>query len=127
MSATVLAKQWAPHALFCLTLLACGAPDSASRPAPKPTGVSSSDQITAEGGCVDNVLCVIGDRWDPVLCTCVPDQDAATQGSPDVCIETVLCIRADHFDPQLCRCVPNDDAGEPDEADNGESGCTGGM
>src|SRR5690349_19065297 len=28
------------------------------------------------GGCVQNVLCVRGDHFDPVLCRCVPDQDA---------------------------------------------------
>jgi hypothetical protein len=125
MSATILAKQGAAHALFCLTLLACGAPDSSS-PRTAPTGVSSSNQLTADGGCVDNVLCVLGDRWDPLLCSCVPDEDAATPGSPDACVETVLCVRTDHWDPQLCQCVPNDDAGELEEPDQGESGCSAG-
>ena len=124
MISTVLSKQGAAHALFCLTLLACGAPDSSSRRTGS-TGVSSSNQTTFDAGCVENVECVLGDRWDPLLCLCVSDQDAATPSSPDVCVDTVLCIRTDHWDPQLCQCVPNDDAGELDEA--GESGCSAGM
>jgi hypothetical protein len=80
-----------------------------------------------DAGCVDNVLCALGDQWDPVLCQCVPVEDAATPPSPSVCVDTVLCIRTDHWDPQLCQCVPNDDASGLGDDDSGESGCSAGM
>jgi len=60
--------------------------------------------------CIDNVLCIRGDHFDPALCRCVPDLDAAVDLGPRVdaaCVETVLCVRGDHFDPALCRCVPD--------------------
>lgn len=80
--------------------------------------------VVADAACVDNVLCIAGDHWDPVLCTCVPDSDAspatdaasptdAGAASDAACVDNVLCILGDHWDPALCKCVPTTrDAGE---------------
>lgn len=38
------------------------------------------------GPCLDFVLCIRGDHWDTVQCTCVPDQDdagATTDGADE--------------------------------------------
>jgi hypothetical protein len=67
--------------------------------------------------CVDNVLCIRGDHWDPTLCKCVPDADvdaagptpdaAATQTDAATCYELSYCVMTDHWDPAQCKCVPN--------------------
>jgi hypothetical protein len=72
-----------------------------------------------DAGCVDNVLCVLGDHWDPVHCKCVPDSDAggSAEGGtvvdaggpkPDAaCVDNDLCIVGDHWNPVQCKCVPD--------------------
>ena len=66
----------------------------------------------ADAACVDNVLCILGDHWDPAQCKCVPDADAEAEvdagATPDarVCLDNVSCIGGDHWDPAQCKCVP---------------------
>lgn len=80
-----------------------------------------------DGACVDNLLCIRGDHFDPTLCRCVPDSDGAVDGPAQVdgaCVDNLLCIRGDHFDPALCRCVPDTDAGVTvDVATHGDGPC----
>jgi hypothetical protein len=59
--------------------------------------------------CIDNVLCIASDHWDPVQCKCVPDAGA----KPDArfCVDNVLCIVGDHWDPVQCKCVPTEPQG----------------
>jgi hypothetical protein len=69
----------------------------------------------ADAACIDNVLCIMGDHFDPVLCKCVPDVEAGA-GPDAACIDNVLCIMGDHFDPVLCKCVPDVEGGSGRDA-----------
>jgi hypothetical protein len=54
--------------------------------------------MRSDGGtCVDNVLCIKTDHWDPKLCKCVTN----------VCVDNVLCVRGSHWSATECKCVPD--------------------
>ena len=54
--------------------------------------------VPSDGGtCVDNVLCIKTDHWDPKLCRCVPN----------VCVDNVLCVRGSHWNATACKCQPD--------------------
>jgi hypothetical protein len=108
------------HALLCLTLTACSTPGTSR-------GTTGDRQVApaqepADRGCVEGVQCARGDHWEPTLCRCAPDEDAAiADARPDVCVERALCVRTAHWDPELCQCVSNQDEAVDAGADG--SGC----
>ena len=96
---------------LCTTPFLFGAQGKGCQPLSFPdAGVdaSSSAPDSDSSVCIDRVLCIRGDHFDPVACKCVPDEDASSQ--PDAggrrCIDNVLCIQGDHWDPVACKCVP---------------------
>jgi hypothetical protein len=66
-------------AASCSVLLAalagCGSNDGSSTAQSQRSTVRSATTVVA---CPDNVLCIVGDHWDTVLCRCVPNDDAGT-------------------------------------------------
>ena len=58
---------------------------------------ADAGMVSDGGTCVDNVLCIETDHWDPKLCKCVPN----------VCVDNVLCVRGSHWSATECKCVPN--------------------
>jgi len=100
-------------ALGCASSLVCGR--------------GCDPEVSGRCQCVDTVLCVIGDHFDPTLCKCVPDADAATPPPADahVCVDNVLCIIGDHFDSTLCKCVP--DVPTPSITCTADTDCPGGQ
>lgn len=124
---------------LCTTPFLFGAQGKGCQSLPIPdAGVDASPPPRESDGsaCIDNILCIRGDHFDPVACKCVPDEDASPPPDADtpqeagsdghVCIDNVLCIRGDHFDPVACKCVPDEDASSPPDAETpAESGSDG--
>ena len=67
-------------------------------------GQGCDPEVSGSCQCVQNVLCVIGNRFDHNLCNCIPD---ATTDAGTTCVQNVLCVVGDHFDRTLCKCVPD--------------------
>jgi hypothetical protein len=91
---------------------------------------AGSGAAGTDAQCVQNQLCVRGDRWDRSTCACVPDSGAAGAGGDAgtaLCIETRLCVRGDHWDRATCTCVPDEAAGSGGSgaAGNGNSAGSG--
>jgi hypothetical protein len=111
---------------LCTTPFLFGAQGKGCQPLSFPdAGVdaSSSAPDSDSSVCIDRVLCIRGDHFDPVACKCVadedasPETDAAVPQESGVCIDRILCVRGDHFDPVACKCVPDEDASPgPDAA-----------
>ena len=102
---TTSLRSFAPGALAIGILAA-----SCSTPPPVSGSDAGEAGVPVADACVENVLCVRGDHWDPTLCRCVPNADAGVDAGADACVDIALCIRGDHWDPALCRCVPDQDA-----------------
>jgi hypothetical protein len=43
---------------------------------------SAGSAAQAQTTCVQNVLCIKGDHWDPTACKCVPDACVSQEGGP---------------------------------------------
>jgi hypothetical protein len=103
---------------LCTTPFLFGAQGKGCQPLPaSDAGVDASPPRESDGSvCIDNVLCIRGDHFDPVACKCVPDEDASSPPDAEtsqeaasdgrVCVDNVLCILGDHWDPVACKCVP---------------------
>jgi hypothetical protein len=68
---------------------------SGAPPAPSGTQGAESQAQSLAPACVQNVLCKVGDHWDPIACRCVPD----------------VCISQDDgpcggFVAHPCQCAP---------------------
>lgn len=60
--------------------------------------------VDAQPTCVDNVLCIQGDRFDTTLCECVPDTSPTTPS----CMTATDCTGAL---PALCQLCADGSAG----------------
>jgi hypothetical protein len=69
-----LAAPVATWLLPLVTLAACGSSDGSSTAQQQRATVRSATVVA----CPDNVLCIVGDHWDTVLCRCVPNDDGGT-------------------------------------------------
>lgn len=56
-----------------MSLAACGGSDGGSTAQSQRSTVRSATVVA----CPDNVLCIVGDHWDTVLCSCVPNDGGA--------------------------------------------------
>lgn len=87
-------RLWIASVISFLTMSACGVGPTESTPvAGEPAALSVRPRK-----CTQNVLCIVGDHWDPVRCKCVSD-------APPVCIsqEDGPC---GGFTQNPCRCAP---------------------
>ena len=112
---------------FTLFFSACthkyGVPDAPVinllTPTPTATPKVTAQATASTTFCVQNMLCVKGDHWDPSVCGCVPDTTtspspsttpmvtAQTTPTTTFCVQNMLCVKGDHWDPSVCGCVPD--------------------
>jgi hypothetical protein len=100
--------------LILLVLQACDSGSGETPTAPRDQALSASPPAA----CVQNVLCIRGDHWDPVLCKCVSDvcvsqEDGPCGGftqNPCTCAKGLKCVLNPIPDvPGTCepdRCCP---------------------
>jgi hypothetical protein len=91
-------------------------------------GQGCDPQVSGRCKCVQTGACILGYHPDPILCQCVPDQDAGAVPPVDAqpaCVDNVLCIQGDHFDMTLCKCVPDTSPTTP--SCSNATDCTGAL
>jgi hypothetical protein len=83
--------------VLMLAVSACDGP-----PAAEPAAARQQAAAITAPHCVQNVLCVKGSHWDPIVCKCVPDLCVSAEDGPCGGFTTHPCSCA----PGLT-CVPN--------------------